>query len=146
MVLHSVQSQFEVFAASKDGERVESDVPTTVLHEEQILFPWGAQQNAQQNVSFISKLGAVDPVAFYDRLADRFVAGFGTLYGYGAPNRTEGDPFPPLILCVSETNNPLGTYNCFALDIVTFDSAYLEFGQTQDLANLASFYPRVCTW
>lgn len=59
MVLHAINTQTEIFAATKDGELVPSTVPTLIQHEEQIVWPM-----------LNDKLGASDPSAYYDRLVE----------------------------------------------------------------------------
>jgi hypothetical protein len=99
MVVHAVNSVMKIFAATKIGTEISSGEPS-VIHMSQILT----------NMQFADLL-AQHPTAFFDKLSKRFVVTWGTQY-QGAP----GAVAAPLLVCVSESDNPVGQWTCWALD------------------------------
>lgn len=117
VVLHAVNSNARIFVANKDGDNLSSDVPTTISLD-QVTEKMGLN------------VFGFDPSAFFDRLEQRFVLVWAT----GLNEET--DYFAPVVVCVSATNNPLGTWTAWALSSVPY-SGYCS------IADYFGDYPQV---
>jgi hypothetical protein len=105
-VLHAINGQAEIFPAEKHGDVEESVTPTKVPLMDMAAMTKDADMEAD-----ISKLEVARVAAFYDEHKKRYVLMWST-YATGDVKRP-----PPLFVASSLTQNPLGAWVIWALDL-----------------------------
>ena len=115
LVMHGINRMWEVFAATKDGQKIPSSVKTKIpnyfITQRMGFDMWAYKINAS--------LATEGAAAFYDKKDDRYVIMWLTSYQYAERiniSRPSTLPTAPIVVCASEDANALGRWNCWALD------------------------------
>lgn len=101
-MLHAINGQVEIFAAEKDGK-----VEPTVTPSKVPLIDMAAMTQDED----VASLGIARVAAFYDEHKRRYVLVW-TTHAIGDVTKP-----PPMFVAVSHTQNPLGSWVVWALDL-----------------------------
>jgi len=132
--MHGINRAIEVFAATRDGQQLPSSVPTK-------LQTWDIMEAMGYSLKLLDNLQSVDINAFYDQADERYVIIFSSIYY--KEDKAGPTTHPPLFVCVSHNNNPLGKFTCWALQSNTYAQPFTRFCDGQPVWTLIPDYPQV---
>jgi hypothetical protein len=131
MLIHGINSVLEVFAATRDGQQMPLSIPTRIGVEE-IMQRMGYPSGGPEAILLSS-----DPSAFYDKADGRFVVTWASFF-----TEIETDTSPPLFVCVSADNQPLGEWTCWALTSTLDAQPYAGFCAGLPVSAFLPDYPQ----
>lgn len=127
LVVHGVNSAFEIFAVTRDGQKLPSAIPTKIY-----------TADIMSKMGYEDPLFSSDPNAYYDLKEDRYVLAWSSFY---LDPSQPGDEYAPLFVCVSADSNPLSMWNCWALYSYTFTPD--NFCAGRNVSDFIADYPQV---
>jgi hypothetical protein len=125
IIIHGINSALEVFVATRNGKQVPLGVPTKI-YTQSILdtLPYPGVR-------------ATDPNLWFDPKQKRWVLVFTTVASENSVNRA------PLVVAVSQTSNPLGTWTVWAIDGSANIALGLPFCSRAPVSDFVADYPQV---